>query len=174
MQCGIVAKWSERSAVAHQNVGSNSAATIRRRSSWKRIPFCRPNSAATIRRRSSWKRIPFCRPGCKPFCAQNFSTPPPAPQPPKKGYRYKGGGGLRRLEIKKNPRGIISSLKMMILQGVRRLIPYIRVCYANDPQNGGGGHTAPDLCLLWQPSSRWFLAFQLQSRSQCDIVRDKF
>ena len=38
---------------------------------------------------------------------------------------------------KKNHWGIIFGPKMMILQGVRRQKPYVRVCYPNDPKKGG-------------------------------------
>ena len=35
--------------------------------------------------------------------------------------------------------GIVLSSKIKILQGVRHPIPYLGVCYANDPPKGGGG-----------------------------------
>ena len=39
--------------------------------------------------------------------------------------------------------GIIFCAEMMILRGVRCLIPYHGVCYANDPKKGGGVGTRP-------------------------------
>ena len=65
------------------------------------------------------------------------------PPPPKKGVpRY--GGGVRGSKSK-NHRGIIFGPKMMILQGVIRQKPYVGVCYADDPQKGGGGIRRPSL-----------------------------
>ena len=43
--------------------------------------------------------------------------------------------------------GIIFSPKMMVLQGVGHLVPYLGVSYANDPQNGGYMVYAPALDL---------------------------
>ena len=73
---------------------------------------------------------------------QRCFDPPPAK---KRGYPGAGGYGCQK---PKNHWGIIVSPKMMMLQGVRRQKPYIGVCYAHDPQRGGGYTTlAPALDL---------------------------
>ena len=59
--------------------------------------------------------------------------------PPSMGYPGTGGGGVGGSKSKnqKIHWGIIFCPKMMILQGVRRLIPYLGVCYANETKRGG-------------------------------------
>ena len=47
-----------------------------------------------------------------------------------------GGYGV---EIQRKYWGLVFGPKMMILQWVRRQKPCVGVCYANDPEKGGGG-----------------------------------
>ena len=54
------------------------------------------------------------------------------------------GMGVSKL---KNHPGIISSPKMIILQGVRHLIPHLGRCQVTDPQKGGYTVSAPALDL---------------------------
>ena len=54
------------------------------------------------------------------------------PPPPKKGVPKRG-----RWSNRKNSLGDHFLSKMMIFQGVRRLIPYLGVCYPNNPKKGG-------------------------------------
>ena len=63
------------------------------------------------------------------------------PNTSKMGYPYGAVGGQNR----KIPWGIIFCPKMMILPGVGHPIPQLRVCYANNPKNGGYTAPAPDL-----------------------------
>ena len=74
-------------------------------------------------------------PHTAPRIRKEVLTPaPPTPQPPKKGYPGMEGerGHKRKIHW-----GIIFFPKMMILQGVGHLEPYLGVLYANDPQKGG-------------------------------------
>ena len=71
--------------------------------------------------------------------------PPNTPTPPKRGTQV-GGEGVGGSQPK-NSLGIIFRPKMTILQGVRCLIPYLGVCYANDPEGEGGMAPTPPLDL---------------------------
>ena len=57
--------------------------------------------------------------------------------------RGRGGGGQHQ----NFHWGIRFCPKMMILQGVGHLIPYLVLCYANDPKRGGHKAPAPALDL---------------------------
>ena len=64
---------------------------------------------------------------------KRFCPPPPRPPLPKKGYPATGRYGGQNQKIHW---GIILSLKMMNLQGVRHPIPYTGVWCTNDPKIG--------------------------------------
>ena len=83
----------------------------------------------------------FANPGSSPTTHKPFDPSPLTHPSQKRGAEMRdGGGGGSKL---RDHGGIIGTPNMMILQGVRHLIPYLGVCYGNDPKKRGvnGSHT---------------------------------
>ena len=94
-----------------------------------------------------WVRGPCTRKKLPPTWVQIHTQHPEYaknPPPPKKGVPGYGGlkGSKRKIHW-----GVIFSPKMMILQGVGHVVPYLGVSYANDPEKGGYMAYAPALDL---------------------------
>ena len=100
----------------------------------------------------------------------NFEHPTPSPNLPPPPQKAVQGTGAKASKSKINSRkihwGIVLSLKLMILEGIRLPMPYIVVCYANNPPKelggGGGGYMAPAL------------AFDLTTSLRGDFSRTEF
>ena len=95
----------------------------------------------------------------------------PHPSPLNCDTQFQGDRGLK---IKKIHWGIVSSGKIMILQGVRHPISCLRVCYVNDPY---AIHTPKGGCMAFAPTrdlttslrgdfhTRWHLSNRLTSQT---------
>ena len=138
-QFGFFQWWTtatnNEESISSRNRQRSSDRTLGRRPS-HRVRF----PAGPLTRRRQWTtQLFFIQPqSFLPNPSEHKRLTPPAhpPTPPKMWYPV---SGVLRPQNQKNHRGIVLSGKIMMLQLVGHPISCLGVCYANDPQNGGGG-----------------------------------